>query len=141
RSTSIPGPRNDARPRPPRLPDHRLRGDSGIGRGRPARARVSLRPVARLHLPGRLAGLAVRSERRDLRRAQQRRLVRFRLFPRNRRVRRRREEEPRRLPRPPDQRPRQEDQLMSQVNTPARPLPLIAACTAITLLGLGWLYV
>ena len=30
---------------------------------------------------------------------------------------------------------------MSQVNTPARPLPLIAACTAITLLGLGWLYV
>src|SRR5205823_1091308 len=43
---------------------------------------------------------------------QQRRLVRFRLFPRHRRVRSRREEEPRRLSRPRHQRPRAEDQLM-----------------------------
>ena len=51
------------------------------------------RPVARPHLPARLAGVLVRVEHRDLRRAQQRRLVRFRLFPRHRRVRRRREED------------------------------------------------
>ena len=56
------------------------------------------RPVARLHLPGRLAGVAVRAQRRDLRRAQQRRLVRLRLFPRHRRVRRRRPQT--RSPRP-----------------------------------------
>ena len=54
------------------------------------RARLPARPVARLHLPGRLGRVAVRPQRRDLRRAQQRRLVRFRLFPRHRRVRRRR---------------------------------------------------
>ncbi len=65
------------------------------------------RPVARPHLPGRLGRVAVRAQRRDLRRAQQRRLVRFRLFPRHRRVRRRRPQDvDDRLPRPRHQRPR-----------------------------------
>ena len=51
------------------------------------------RPVARLHLPGRLDRLVVHRRGRDLRRAQQRRLVRFRLFPRHRLPRRRRPQE------------------------------------------------
>ena len=68
------------------------------GRRRAGRARLLARPVARLHLPGRVDRLAVRRQGRDLRRAQQRRLVRFRLFPRHRRVRRRRQARPHRLP-------------------------------------------
>ena len=70
-----------------RPPAPRRRQSGAVAHGR---ARLPARPVARLHLPGRLAGVAVRAERRDLRRAQQRRLVRLRLFPRHRRVRRRR---------------------------------------------------
>ena len=79
---------------------HRLRRDPGARRGRSASARLPPRPVARLHLPGRLDRLAVHAQRRDLRGAQQRRLVRFRLFPRHRRVRGRRAQDAHRLSRP-----------------------------------------
>src|SRR5579864_4520604 len=83
-----------------RLHQDRLRRDTGPAHRRRERSGLPFGPVARTHLPACLDRVAVRAQRRHLLRPEQRWLVQFRLFPRDRRVRGRRQTKPHGLPRP-----------------------------------------
>src|SRR3546814_16031734 len=80
-------------------PPRRLR-DAGLGGRRGGLAGLPLRPLARLHLPGRLDPVALHAGRRRLCGAEQWRGVRIRLFYRGRFFWPRRAAAPPRFPRP-----------------------------------------